>query len=115
VDGIVNGKRYLIRDRDPLFTTELLDMLAGVCMKTVKLPPRSPNLNAHAERFVRSPACSGPSRDSVMTSQTPLCCSPAQSPVSLSQFRLCARVGDVLAAPATRHARTINCATLPGL
>jgi len=101
VDGIVNGKRYLIRDRDPLFTTELLDMLAGVCMKTVKLPPRSPNLNAHAERFVRSPAWSGPSRDSVMTSQPPFCYSPARSAVSLSQLRLCARVGDVVGAAAT--------------
>ena len=54
VDGILNGKRYLIHDRDPLFTTEFLDMVAEVGVKSVKLPPRSPNLNAHAERFVRT-------------------------------------------------------------
>jgi transposase InsO family protein len=54
VDGILNGKRYLIHDRDPLFTTEFLDVLAEVGVKSVKLPPRSPNLNAHAERFVRT-------------------------------------------------------------
>jgi putative transposase len=54
VDGILNGKRYLIHDRDPLFTAEFVSMLADVGVKSVKLPPRSPNLNAHAERFVRS-------------------------------------------------------------
>jgi putative transposase len=54
VDGILNGKRYLIHDRDPLFTIEFLEMLAAVGVKSVKLPPRSPNLNAHAERFVRT-------------------------------------------------------------
>ena len=54
VDGILNGKRFLIHDRDPLFTTKFLDMLADVGVKSVKLPPRSPNLNAHAERFVRT-------------------------------------------------------------
>ena len=54
VDGLLPGKRYLIHDRDPLFTTEFLNMLAEVGVKSVKLPPRSPNLNAHAERFVRS-------------------------------------------------------------
>ena len=48
VDGLLTGKRYLIHDRDPLFTHEFL----GV--ESVKLPARSPNLNAHAERFVRS-------------------------------------------------------------
>jgi len=53
-DGILNGKRYLIHDRDPLFTTEFLNMLADVNVESVRLPPRSPNLNAHAERFVRS-------------------------------------------------------------
>ena len=54
VDGILNGKRYLIHDRDPLFTAEFLTLLAGVGVESVKLPPRSPNWNAHAERFVRS-------------------------------------------------------------
>jgi len=54
VDGIVKGKRYLIHDRDPLFTAEFLSMLADVGVKSMKLPPRSPNLNAYAERFVRS-------------------------------------------------------------
>jgi putative transposase len=54
VDGILKGKRYLIHDRDPLFTAEFLNLLAGVGVESVKLPPRSPNLNAHAERFVRT-------------------------------------------------------------
>jgi len=54
VDGRFVGKRYLIHDRDPLFTAEFLKMLAEVGIQSVKLPPRSPNLNAHAERFVRS-------------------------------------------------------------
>jgi hypothetical protein len=44
----------LIHDRDPLFTAEFLKMLADVGVQSVKLPPRSPNLNAHAERFVRT-------------------------------------------------------------
>jgi putative transposase len=44
----------MIHDRDPLFTTEFLHMLADVNVESVRLPPRSPNLNAHAERFVRS-------------------------------------------------------------
>ena len=54
MEGIVRGKRYLIHDRDPLFTAEFLKMLGDVGVQSVKLPPRSPNLNAHAERFVRS-------------------------------------------------------------
>jgi transposase InsO family protein len=53
-DGILKGKRYLIHDRDPLFTAEFLSMLAAGGVASVKLPPRSPNLNAHAERFVRT-------------------------------------------------------------
>src|SRR6516164_2938820 len=54
VDGFFKGKRYLIHDRDPLYTQEFLTMLADVGIESVKLPPRSPNLNAYAERFVRS-------------------------------------------------------------
>jgi putative transposase len=33
---------------------EFLKMIADAGVESVKLPPRSPNLNAHAERFVRS-------------------------------------------------------------
>jgi len=54
VDGVLNGKRFLIHDRDPLFTREFQSILTSVGVQCVKLPPRSPNLNAHAERFVRS-------------------------------------------------------------
>ena len=41
IDGFLSGKRYLIHDRDPLFTAEFLQMLADVGVKSVKLPPRS--------------------------------------------------------------------------
>jgi transposase InsO family protein len=54
VEGFFKGKRYLIHDRDPLYTDEFLSMLADTGIKSVKLPPRCPNLNAYAERFVRS-------------------------------------------------------------
>jgi transposase InsO family protein len=54
IDGLLTGKRYLIHDRDPLFTDEFLRTLKDAGVESVKLPPRSPNLNAHAERFVRS-------------------------------------------------------------
>jgi putative transposase len=52
--GILKRKRYLIHDRDPLYTERFLGMLADSGIQPVKLPPRSPNLNAFAERFVRS-------------------------------------------------------------
>ena len=53
-EGFLVGKRYLIHDRDPLFTTEFLETLGNASVESVKLPPRSPNLNAYAERFVRT-------------------------------------------------------------
>jgi hypothetical protein len=54
VEGLLKGKRYRIHDRDPLFTTEFLKMLADAGVASVKLPPHSPNLNTHAERLVRT-------------------------------------------------------------
>jgi putative transposase len=54
MDGLLTGKRYLIHDRDPLYTMEFLGILADAGIRSVKLPPRSPNLNAYAERFVRT-------------------------------------------------------------
>jgi transposase InsO family protein len=53
-DGFLKGKRYLIVDRDPLYTARWQAMLKGAGVKVVKLPPRSPDLNAYAERFVLS-------------------------------------------------------------
>jgi putative transposase len=52
--GILTGKRYLIHNRDPLFTAEFLNRIAGTGVESVKLPRRSPNLNAYAERLVPS-------------------------------------------------------------
>ena len=53
-EGFLIGKRYLIHDRDPLFTAEFLEILQSAGVQSVKLPPSSPNLNAYAERFVRT-------------------------------------------------------------
>ena len=54
VDGFLKDTRYLIRDRDPLFTQRFVDILGTAGVKTVRLPARSPDLNAFAERFVLS-------------------------------------------------------------
>ena len=46
--------RYLLHDRDPLFTDEFGEILRGAGVKCLKLPAHSPDLNAYAERFVLS-------------------------------------------------------------
>jgi len=53
-DGFLRGKRYLIRDRDTTFTAAFDQYLRDHGVEPVILPPQSPNLNAHCERFVRS-------------------------------------------------------------
>jgi len=52
--GFLAGKKYLIHDRDPLYTEKFDSILKAAGIESIKLPPRSPNLNPHAERFVRS-------------------------------------------------------------
>ena len=54
MDGLLRITRFLIHDRDPLFSASFRATLSPAGVETVKLPARSPNLNAHAERFVRS-------------------------------------------------------------
>jgi len=54
LDGFLRGKRYLILDRDPLYTRVFRSTLAASGVKVVRLPSRSPNLNAFSERFVLS-------------------------------------------------------------
>jgi hypothetical protein len=43
---------YLILDRDPLYTGSFQDLLRDSGVTPLRLPARSPNLNAFAERFV---------------------------------------------------------------
>ena len=45
-DGFLNGKTHLIMDRDPLYTAQVRQMLKDSGVKPVRLPPRSPKLNA---------------------------------------------------------------------
>jgi len=52
--GFLLGKRYLLMDRDRKFSEAFRIALEGSGVKPVRLPPRSPNLNAHIERFLRS-------------------------------------------------------------
>ena len=44
----------MIHDRDGKFCPAFVETIESVGVKTVKLPPQSPNLNAYAERWVRS-------------------------------------------------------------
>jgi putative transposase len=53
-DGFLRGYRFLIQDRSSLFTEQFRETLRSAGVESLKLPARSPNLNAHAERFVRT-------------------------------------------------------------
>ena len=52
--GFLEGLRYLIHDRDTKFTDSFCTIIKSSHIEPLKLPARSPNLNAHAERWVRS-------------------------------------------------------------
>jgi putative transposase len=45
---------YLIHDRDSKYTRDFRNLLKSSGIEPIRLPPKSPNLNAYAERFVRS-------------------------------------------------------------
>ncbi len=53
-DGALAGKRYLIVDRDTKYSKRFREFIAEGGTEVIRLPPLSPNLNAFAERFVRS-------------------------------------------------------------
>jgi putative transposase len=52
--GYLNACRYLLHDRDQKFCRDFQETLAAGGVQCLPLPARSPNLNAHAERWVRS-------------------------------------------------------------
>jgi transposase InsO family protein len=53
-DGFLIGKRYVLMDRDGKFCPAFRAILKTEGVEAVLLPPKSPNLNAHIERFRRS-------------------------------------------------------------
>ena len=52
--GALASKRYLIVDRDTKYTRQFRRLVEKSGTEVIRLPPMSPNLNAYAERFVRS-------------------------------------------------------------
>lgn len=53
-DSFLNGKRYILMDRDGKFCPVFRDSLKKEGTVPLQLPPRSPNLNAYIEGFMRS-------------------------------------------------------------
>jgi putative transposase len=52
--GYLHPCRYVLHDRDKKFCNSFRSVLAAGGVKTIQLPAKSPNLNAFAERWVRS-------------------------------------------------------------
>src|SRR5206468_12700596 len=52
--GYLNGCRYLLHDRDTKFCDSFRSTMRQSGLKPIMLPASSPNLNAFAERWVRS-------------------------------------------------------------
>jgi len=52
--GFLESRRYLIHDRDTKYCESFRDIIESGDVKTLPLPARSPNLNAFAERWVKS-------------------------------------------------------------
>ena len=53
-DGFLRGTRYLLMDRETKFSKAFRNILEQDGVNCVRLPPRSPNLNSHLERFFGS-------------------------------------------------------------
>jgi hypothetical protein len=52
--AFLRGTRWLIHDRASLFSEQFHQLLRSAQLEGLRLPARSPNLNAYAERFVRT-------------------------------------------------------------
>ena len=53
-NSMLRGNRKLIIDRDTKYCYDSRQFIEQAGTTIIRLPPRSPNLNAYAERFVRS-------------------------------------------------------------
>jgi transposase InsO family protein len=48
------GHRFLIHDRDSIFSEEIDEMLTSTGLTVLKTPVRVPQANAHCERLIRT-------------------------------------------------------------
>jgi transposase InsO family protein len=53
-DGVLTQGRKLIIDRDAKYSYDWRSFIEEQGVEVIRLPPKSPNLNAYAERFGRS-------------------------------------------------------------
>jgi putative transposase len=54
INGFLKGKKYLVHDRDPLFTQAFKDILKAGGVTCKKTAVACPNMNPFVERFIRS-------------------------------------------------------------
>jgi transposase InsO family protein len=54
VDGFLRDKRHVVLDRDTKFTAQFRDILEAAGVAPIFTAVRAPNMNAFAERFVRT-------------------------------------------------------------
>jgi putative transposase len=52
-NGFLANCRYLLHDRDSKYCPSFRQVIETGTVRTIPLPPRSPNLNAYAERWVK--------------------------------------------------------------
>ena len=52
--GFLVDRKYLLHDHDSKYCSSFRQVIEAGSVQTLALPPRSPNLNAYAERWVRS-------------------------------------------------------------
>jgi hypothetical protein len=52
--GFLKNKKYVVRDRDPLYTDAFIEILRAGGVKAIKSMPMAPNFSPFVERFIRS-------------------------------------------------------------
>jgi transposase len=52
--GFLKKKKYVVRDRDPLYTDAFIEILRAGGVKAIKSMPMAPNFSPFVERFIRS-------------------------------------------------------------